>query len=199
MHAVRNGLLVFALALAAGCSGSGSGDGTRLYVLSPTAGPASAPVDTAVVVATVRIPQYLDRPQLVTRTSGHRLQIAEFDQWAGDLREDLTRALADNLSRALGSPRVVAVPHGVVAAAAFRVQVELLAFERMEDGRVRLAARWWVTRGAQAATIEGTRTAELFGAPLGEKPTAEATVASMSQVYGEFSRGVAAAIRGEKP
>jgi uncharacterized lipoprotein YmbA len=204
MHAVRPALLAAFFALAAGCAGSG--DGTRLYVLSPTAGTASAPTDTAVataniavVVATVRVPQYLDRPQLVTRSSGHRLQIAEFDQWAGDLREDLTRVLADNLSRALGSTRVVAVPQFLRAPAAARVQVELLAFERMEDGRVRLAARWWVTRGAEAAPIEGTRMTELFGAPLGDKPTAESTVASMSQVYGEFSRGVAAAIRGEKP
>lgn len=198
MRAMQNALLACFLVLAAGCAGSG--DGTRLYVLSPTAVAASAPADTAVVVAEVRIPQYLDRPQLVMRSSGHRLQIAEFDQWAGDLREDLTRVLADNLSRVLGSARVVTVPQQALkATAAARVQVELLAFERMEDGRVRLAARWWVTRGAQAAPIEGTRMTELFGAPLGDKPTAEAIVASMSQVYGEFSRGVAAAIRGEKP
>jgi uncharacterized lipoprotein YmbA len=199
MRAFGPALLASLLVLAAGCAGSG--EGTRLYVLSPAsyAAGAAAPTDTAVVVAAVRIPQYLDRPQLVTRSDGHRLQIAEFHQWAGDLREDLTRVLADNLSRALGSPRVVAAPHALKASAAFSVQVELLAFERMEDGRVRLAARWWVTRGAEAAAIEGTRMTELFGAPLGEKPTAEATVASMSQVYGEFSRGVAAAIRGGKP
>jgi uncharacterized lipoprotein YmbA len=206
MRAFGPALLASLLVLAAGCAGSG--EGTRLYVLSPASyhAGAAAPTDTAVatasiavVVAAVRIPQYLDRPQLVTRSDGHRLQIAEFHQWAGDLREDLTRVLADNLSRALGSPRVVAAPHALKASAAFSVQVELLAFERMEDGRVRLAARWWVTRGAEAAAIEGTRMTELFGAPLGEKPTAEATVASMSQVYGEFSRGVAAAIRGGKP
>jgi uncharacterized protein len=190
-------LLASLLVLAAGCAGSG--DGTRLYVLSPTTGAASAPTDIAVMVVAVRLPQYLDRPQLVTRAGGHRLQIAEFDQWAGDLREDLTRVLADNLSRALGSTRVVAVPQVLRTPATFRVQVELLAFERMEDGRVRLAARWWVTRGAEVAPIEGTRMTELFGAPLGDKPTAEATVASMSQVYGEFSLGVAAAIRSEKP
>lgn len=197
MRALRNALLASFFALAAGCAGSG--DATRLYVLSPAAPGAAATSDTAVLVAAVRIPQYLDRPQLVTRTGGHRLQIAEFDQWAGDLREDLTRVLADNLARLLGSARVVTVPQSFKAPAAARVQVELLAFERMEDSRVRLAARWWVTRGTQAALIEGTRVTELFGAPLGDKPTAEATVASMSQVYGEFARGVAAAIRGEKP
>lgn len=202
MRAGRSGLVACLVALAAGCAGSG-GTTTRLYVLSPTLSPtpgaASSPADIAVVVATVRVPQYLDRPQLVTRDGGHRLQIAEFDQWAGDLREDLTRVLADNLSRALGSSRVVAVPHAVKAPAAFRVEVELLAFERTEDGRVRLAARWWVARGAQAASIEGTRTTELFGAPLGEKPSADATVASMSRVYGDFAREVAAAIRSGKP
>ena len=203
MRAARLLLAASCAALLAACAGSG-GDGTRLYVLSATAvpAPAAASAAPAVVVATVRLPQYLDRPQLVTRGSGHRLQIAEFDQWAGDLREDLTRTLADNLGRQLGSPRVVAAPHSLKAPAAFRVEVEVLGFERLADGRVRLAARWWLTRGAEAAPIEGTRTAELFGAPLGEKAPADAIVASMSQVYGEFARGVAEAIRaagGAKP
>lgn len=195
MRAARLALLATCAALLAACAGSG--EGTRLYVLSPVAAPAppAASPAPAVVVATVRIPGYLDRPQLVARGSGNRVQIAEFDQWAGDLREDLTRTLAENLSRQLGSPQVVAAPHALRAPAAFRVEVEILAFERLEDRRVRLAARWWLTRGAEVAPIEGTRTAELHGAPLADKAPAEAVVASMSQVYGEFARGIAEAIR----
>lgn len=198
MRAVRLAFPLACALLLAACAGSG--DGTRLYVLSATAAPAAAAsAPPAVVVATVRIPQYLDRPQLVTRGAGNRVQIAEFDQWAGDLREDLTRTLADNLSRQLGSPQVVAAPHSLKAPSAFRVEVELLAFERLEDRRVRLAARWWLTRGGEQAPIEGTRAAEVFGAPLAEKASADAVVASMSQVLGEFSRSVAEAIRAAKP
>ena len=200
MRAARLLLAASCAALLAACAGSG-GDGTRLYVLSATAvpAPAAASAAPAVVVASVRLPQYLDRPQLVTRGAGNRVQIAEFDQWAGDLREDLTRTLADNLSRQLGSPQVVAAPHSLKAPSAFRVEVELLAFERLEDRRVRLAARWWLTRGGEQAPIEGTRAAEVFGAPLAEKASADAVVASMSQVLGEFSRSVAEAIRAAKP
>lgn len=195
MRAARLALLATCAALVAACAGSG-GDSTRLYVLSPATGAAApAAAGPAVVVATVRIPQYLDRPQLVTRGGGNRVQIAEFDQWAGDLREDLTRTLAENLSRQLGSSQVVAAPHALKAPSAFRVEAEVLAFERLADGRVRFAARWWLTRGAEQAPIEGTRAMELFGPPLGDKPSAEATVASMSQVYGEFARGVADALR----
>lgn len=182
------------LALVAGCSGTAKD--TRLYVLGPVA--AAAPAATggpAVVVAAVRLPQYLDRSQIVTRSGDNRLELAEFDLWGGNLRQDLTRVLAENLSRLLGSERVVAAPHSLSAPAAFRVEVEVLAFERGPDGRVRLAAKWWLTRGTDAAPLAGTQAAELLGAPLGEAAGFDAVVASMSQVYAEFARGIAQAIR----
>ena len=56
-------------------------------------------VDVAVVVASVRLPQYLERPQIVTRSGDNRLQLAEFDQWGGNLYQDMTRVLAQNLAR----------------------------------------------------------------------------------------------------
>lgn len=181
------------LALVAGCAGSAKD--TRLYVLGPVAATAPAAGGPAVVVAAVRLPQYLDRSQIVTRSGDNRLELAEFDLWGGNLRQDLARVLAENLSRLLGSERVVAAPHSLSAPAAFRVEVEVLAFERGPDGRVRLAAKWWLTRGTDAAPLAGTQAAELLGAPLGEAAGFDAVVASMSQVYAEFARGIAQAIR----
>lgn len=188
-------LFVLPLAILGGCSSSDGG--TRLYLLESAAAPDAAPSPAlpGVVVAAVRLPRYLDRAQIVTRSGEHRLEIAEFDLWAGDLGQDMTRALARNLSRLLASDRVVAAPHTLRATDAFRVEVEVLAFERGADGRVRLAARWWLTRGADPAPIAGTAGAELFGAPLAKDAGYDAVVASMSQVYGDFARQVAQAIR----
>ncbi len=186
------------LAALAGCAGSD--DGTRLYVLSPTAASGAKPMAggagpiAGVVVAGVRLPRYLDRPQIVTRSADNRIDIAELHQWGGDLGQDLTRVLAQNLSALLRSERVVAAPHALRAPDALRVEVEVLAFERIADGRVRLAARWWLTRGAEPAPIDGTRNTELYGAPLASSAGVDALVGSMSQVYGDFARTVAQAI-----
>ena len=195
MRAARLCTSLLLLALAAGCAGSAKD--TRLYVLSPVAAAAAtAPGEpVSVVVAGVRLPLYLDRSQIVTRSGDNRLELAEFDLWGGSLRQDLTRVLAENLSRLLGNPRVVAAPHDLRAPAAIRVEVEVLAFERGPDGRVRLAAKWWLARGTDAAPLAGTTAAELFGAPLGDTAGIDAVVASMGQVYGELARGIAQAIR----
>ena len=40
---------------------------------------------------------YLDRPQLVTRTSRAKLVLADLDQWAGPLADTIARVLAENL------------------------------------------------------------------------------------------------------
>ena len=75
----------------------------------PGAGRAGA--RPGVVVAAVRLPEYLERPQLVTRSGDNRLQLEEFHQWGGNLGKDLTRVMAENLSLLLGSDAVVAAPH----------------------------------------------------------------------------------------
>jgi uncharacterized lipoprotein YmbA len=182
------------LASVAGCAGSASG--TRFYVLTPVpAVPAPAQaMDVAVVVAGVRLPQYLERPQIVTRSGDNRLQFAEFDQWGGNLHQDMTRVLAESLTRLLGSERVVAAPHTLRMQPDYRVEVEVLGFERGPDGRVRLAAKWWLMRSGDAAPLAGPG-AELYGAPLPDAEAYDAVVASMSQVYGEFARVIAQAIR----
>ena len=79
---------------------------------------------------------------------------------------------------AKGERAVVVVRHLALP----RVEVEVLGFERGPDGRVRLAAKWWLMRGGETAPLAGP-SAELYGAPLPEADAYDAAVASMSQVY----------------
>jgi uncharacterized lipoprotein YmbA len=89
-----------------------------------------------VLVREVRLPNYLDRPQIVTREASHRLHIAEFDHWGGDLREDMTRVLAQNLGRVLDSKHVFTAPVGIAVQPDYRLEVEVLRFEREVGGQV---------------------------------------------------------------
>jgi uncharacterized protein len=184
--------LAFAVVLAAGCS---SAPPVRLYVVTPIAGPAPAAraPGPAVVVATVRLPEYLERPQLVTRSGDNRLQLEEFHQWGGNLGKDLTRVMAENLSVLLGSDAVIAAPHTQRTRPDYRVEVEVLRFERAGDGRVHLTAKWWLQRGADGSSVASPTTA-LSSEPLPEGAGAEGTVAAMSGLYGELSRVIAQAV-----
>lgn len=184
--------LALAAAIAAGCS---SAPPVRFYVVAPLAGPAPAQraPGPAVAVAAVRLPEYLERPQLVTRSGDHRLQLEEYHQWGGNLGKDLTRVMAENLSLLLGSDAVVAAPHTLRTRPDYRVEVEVLRFERAADSRVHLSAKWWLRRGADGATLASPTTV-LASEPLPESAGAELTVAAMSGVYGELSRVIAQAV-----
>jgi len=184
--------LALAAALVPGCA---SAPPVRLYVVTPIPGPAPAAraPGPGIVVAAVRLPEYLERPQLVTRRGDNRLQLEEFHQWGGNLAKDLTRVMAENLALLLGSDAVVAAPHTLRLKPDYRVETEVLRFERSGDGRVHLAAKWWLQRGSDGSILASATTA-LASEPLAESAGAEGTVAAMSGVYGELSRVIAQAV-----
>jgi hypothetical protein len=189
--------LALAVTLAPGCS---SVPPVRFYVVTPLAAPAPAAraPGPGVVVAAVRLPEYLERPQLVTRSGDNQLQLEEFHQWGGNLAKDLTRVMAENLSLLLASDAVVAAPHSLRMRPDYRVELEVLRFERAGDARVHLVAKWWLQRGADGSPL-ASPTTTLASEPLPEAASAELTVAAMSGVYGELSRAIAQAIsRQEK-
>jgi uncharacterized lipoprotein YmbA len=194
MHRVATAALALALAvaLAAGCA---SAPPARFYIVTPLAGPgpAARTPGPGVVVAAVRLPEYLERPQLVTRSGDNQLQLEEFDQWGGNLAKDLTRVMAENLSLLLGSDAVVAAPHTLRTRPDYRVELEVLRFERAGDGRVHLTAKWWLQRGGDGHPLASPMTA-LASEPLPESANADLTVAAMSSVYGELARVIAQAV-----
>ncbi len=89
---------------------------TRFYVLNPLDSGISLVSETdqkgslSVEVASLRLPQYLERPQIITRSSGNRLERAEYHQWGGNLRKNMIRVLAKNLSQLLATPDIAISP-----------------------------------------------------------------------------------------
>ncbi len=172
---------------------------TRYYVLE--AMPATtAPLVTpgaarplAVDLATLRLPRYLDRPQIVTRVQAGRLELDEYHQWGDNLAKNIQRVLARNLSLLLASSDVTAFtrrPSGPLDA---RVDIEIAQFERGPDGRVQLSAQWWL-RPRDDAGRAMAYTTDLASAPLAATDGMDATVAAMSELLGRFSSVIATAI-----
>jgi uncharacterized lipoprotein YmbA len=121
---------------------------SRFYRLESTTALAAMPQPGApgqslplIGVGPVQLAGYLDRPQMVERSSSHRLRLREFDRWAGTLQENTIQVLIDVLQRELDMAQVVAYPwHGSVRPE-YEVVVAINRFER-QGARVRLDASW---------------------------------------------------------
>lgn len=160
---------------------------TPLVVLNENQRPLS------VEVAALRLPQYLERPQIVTRSSDNRLELAEYDQWGGNLRKNMIRILAENLSRLLATPDIAISPHRPSVSPDFRVEVEVMQFEKTADGQVRLSAQWRLSKGRKGTPLT-VRVSHLAHPVVSTEPGYAETVAAMSALFGELSQIIGQAI-----
>jgi uncharacterized protein len=187
---------------------------TRFYVLGNMVEEATAVPGKgiAVGVGPITIPQYIDRPQIVTRIGGNQLAVAEFDQWGGDLNDNVIRALAVNLSSLLKTDRVSLYPWNDEVPVEYQVTVDLTSFEEDVDGSSLLSVFWSIVnpkngkvmlmrrsryRDAGATTDAGNSA----NAGTGQVAVArgyDAFVAGMSRNLEALSRDIAAAISGLK-
>ncbi|MBM3225390.1 MAG: membrane integrity-associated transporter subunit PqiC [Candidatus Tectomicrobia bacterium] len=105
------GLLTLVLSLSS-CS---TGSTPRLYVLTPLTPGATSTLATAtqgltIGVGPVELPQYVNRPQMVTGHHASELHSAALAQWAEPLQSGFIRVLAENLSLLLGTERIALFP-----------------------------------------------------------------------------------------
>jgi uncharacterized lipoprotein YmbA len=133
-----------------GCASSPS---SKFYQLNPAQSRTSvsdvSPCQSLVIaVGPVRIPDYLDRPQIVTRAGKNELRLSEFDRWAGSLETDVTRVLVEDISSRLPAERFSAVPWTPYlesqVAVSYRVEVLVDRFDGRLGDSVLLKAQWSV-------------------------------------------------------
>ena len=207
---ILGAVVLLSLALG-GCSNTPP---TRFYILSAMTDQAAAVPGkgTAIGIGPITLPQYLNRPQIVTRVSGNQLAVAEFDQWGGDLNDNVTRVLAANLSSLLETDRVSLYPWKDEAQIGYQVMIDVASFEQDVDGSSVLTAYWSIvdprsgkpklmrrssyrdrSDSAPPSTAAGTETGQGGGA----RPY-DAIVAAMSRNLEALSRDIAGAISSLK-
>jgi len=127
------------MTLVAGCGASSS---VSYYSLGTLPDGPAAPVPQkarpAIGIANILLPDYLDRPQLVSRTDAHRMNIEEYHRWAGRLQDEISRVLLENLRLLGASPRIDRAPWPAGFKPELIVSVQLTPFEAFPDGTVRL-------------------------------------------------------------
>lgn len=188
----RMPLPLIGLSLAVFLSGGCSSPDTRFYVLSDVAATtrlaAGVEQDVAVGLGPVELPEYLDRPQIVTRTDQNELQLAEFDKWAEPLKDNVSQVLAENLRILLPSNKVVVYPWKRATSINYQAVVKITRFDHTVDGESVLSARWSILSGDGANTLA---TQESRYAQRPKEASYRATVAAMNQTLERFSQDVA--------
>lgn len=194
-------ILAVALVAGVGCVSLKRTQEARFFVLRSVVEPPAAPAAAArrgfVGVMPVRLPGHLDRPQLITWTAPGELRIDEFQRWGEPLDIGFTRTLAENLATLLPEHFVARSPWRSSAVVRCRVVTELRVFGLQPNREVRLDGRWALLP-ASGEHLLARGTASLGRGPLANGPTGVdpgAEVEAMSELVGELSREIAAAVR----
>ena len=153
--------------------------------------PQSEASTPSIGVGLITLPEMVDRPQLILRTSEHRIVLAETHRWAGPLKTEIARVLADNLATLLGHRSVSFYPQRGAEHADVRVSVDVQRFESILGKTATIAAIWTVqwangTQRTDSASVQETVSDESY----------DALVAAHSRALLTISQNIASAIQG---
>lgn len=143
-------ILIALLVVWSGCTSSPH---TRFYILTA---PDTQDQETkasadkrcfSLGIGPIHIPDYLDRPQIVTRTTANEISLAEFDRWSESLKDNISRVLAKNLSHLLCTKTIVVFPWREVTPIDYRIEIQILRLDGSLGGNVFLEASWMIFSG----------------------------------------------------
>jgi uncharacterized protein len=179
------------------CGCLGRSQPTRFYLLQSISGiPAEKTAAQKrevmhIGVGPITIPEYIDRPQIVTLVGPHELDLADFDQWAEPLKESVPRILGENLSALLTTQHIYVYPWPGSTPLDYQIEVDITRFDAARSADAMLNARWTILAG------NGKDILMRMNSVITQKSGGqgyEALVAAESQLIDRLSREIAAAI-----
>jgi uncharacterized lipoprotein YmbA len=184
------------LFLASACSRTQTAKFYTLNALSdaPPGGQVTAPDQGAAVgLGPIRLPEYLDRPQIVARVGPNEVRFADYHRWAGPMAGNVSSILAENLSNLLGSNRVAPFPWKSTTPIDCRVEIDIARFDGTPGDSVTLQSHWTVFSEDRKRVL-ASKTSSL-SEPVNGKGY-DALVAAQSRALASLAREIAEAIRG---
>ncbi|CAJ0712875.1 putative lipoprotein YmbA [Ralstonia sp. GP73] len=152
----------------------------------------------------VRVPDRLDKPQIVLRTSDSEVVALEQQRWAAPFGSELRDALSANLAATLSAVDVggAAAPAGVPL---YRIGAEMRSYDARPGQGVTALVTWRVSRDAAtqsaspvALTCQSTLALSVNGQPAGTDTDAgvNAVVSSTQRLVQQWSQQIAQSVQG---
>jgi uncharacterized lipoprotein YmbA len=184
-----------------GCLGTGTQKPTDFYLLQPLTSSAEehgAVVGEGVVlgIGPVRVQEYLNRPQIVTRTSTNEIKIHDFHYWGEPLSSTFTAILAQNLSVLLSTDRILIFPYRSKQELPldYQVVVDVVRFEGELGVKASLLAQYYILKFDGNERKQTVTRQTSFSKPLVDK-SFETLVATLSALVADLSREIAGEIK----
>ncbi len=186
-HTTINALL---LAFLAGCA---STEMPRYYLLNGLPGETLTHQPCLnLVIGPVKLPEYLNRPQIVTRASTNELILGQFDRWAEPLQDTFSRILAENLGKLLCTKSIYFYPAKTSTQLDFRIEAEVMRMDGILGKEASLEIWWSILNGGEKRVL--TSKQSKFREPVATS-NYEALVQAQSRLLASFCREIADAIK----
>ena len=139
---------VFTLPLC-GCISVSNTPAPRFYMLSgvdnnQVSQKFAIPQDVIIAVGPVKIPDYQNRPQIVTQNKNKMLTFAQFDRWGEPLDMGLARSILENLTLMLPEASLGIFPCNFAIPVKYQVIADVIQLESDLNGDMFLVVRWSV-------------------------------------------------------
>jgi uncharacterized lipoprotein YmbA len=154
--AVMSGVCL-ALALS-GCISVSNSPTPRFYVLqSVYEGQASKKIniasDVLIGIGPVKIPEYQDRPHMVTQGKDKMLTFAQFDRWGESLDLGVARLIGEDLAVMLPGAKFTVYPWDSFIPVKYQVVVEIVQLDSELDKDLFLVAQWLIIDARKTKTM----------------------------------------------
>ncbi|MGR8998814.1 MAG: PqiC family protein [Gammaproteobacteria bacterium] len=169
---------------------------TNFYTLESLSRPPVATTTTSakkplIGIGPLSLPALLDRKGIVTRTENNSVQIAEFDQWAAPLKDNVITVLSKNVAALQPNAIVRSYPWSVYGNVDYRVIVDISRFDTQPGKSATLEASWAIME-EKNHTIVSNGQAKIQQ-PLNDSSYVSATQA-LSKLLSEFSQQITLAL-----
>jgi len=90
----------------------------------------------------IRLPEYLDRFQMVVAVSENKYKLIDGHRWAEKLDQNISLALFKTLPGQLGTDKMIRYPWPQRPGVDFQVKIDILELNIDQDGQSQLIAQW---------------------------------------------------------
>ncbi len=171
-------------------------DPTKFYVLTPSL-PAEIASETdqstplAIGIGPIVLPDYVNRPQIVTMSGQNEVIIDEFHRWGESLNNNVSRVLSDNLAMLLSTENINTYPWNRMIPIDYQVKIHVTRFDSELGNEATLVARWIIATDQGRNEIK--RKKSVIHTPLTDE-SYDAIAVAQSRAFGQLSQEIASEI-----
>jgi uncharacterized protein len=203
MMKIRLALSLIAVLLLAGCTVGSilepKKDPSEFYVLTPIDEPSGGvPITYSnggsrksllIGLGPVKLPAYIARPEIVTRSSPNKIDLSDKDRWAEPLEKNFVNVLGQNLTILLGA-HVVTFPWYRPIDLDYQITDEISRFDTDSHGTAQVEGRWEIKDPDSGDVLNSGETNISEPARTGES-----AAATLSRALSDMSNQLADAVR----